>query len=287
MSIVKAGVMPIQMSGLTAAPAMYTLMIYDFMLLFGQECRLIYTPGWNAVKVAYLCCRFYPMLIWPFFIWTWMGNHTFETCARIQTVRQLLMLPMTLAPQAVMIIRAWAFTDRNRTVLFVLCVFLCSLVGCQIWIYSQIEAGTKLFEFYNTAGCFNDNSTPKGRQATKRIGLILLFSSLLDLVAVFVMLWHYFRTRHLRSPLGFILVRQAVTIFIIIAVLNAIAAASYLSTVFPAILTNMGLVFVLTVPNVLACRLLVQLRKHVSPSDSKRRRDISRVVREAFPSTET
>ncbi|TFK62897.1 hypothetical protein BDN72DRAFT_347539 [Pluteus cervinus] len=270
MSIIKAGVMPIQMSGLTAAPAMYTLMVYDFMLLFEEECRLIYTPGWNAVKVAYLCCRFYPMLIWPFLIWTWMGNHTFETCAQIQKLRQLLMLPMTLAPQVVMIIRAWAFTDRNRVVLFVLCLFLCSLVGCQIW-----------------AGCFNDNTTPKGRHATRRIGFILLFSSLLDLVAVFVMFWHYLRTRHLRSPLGFILVRQAVTIFITIAVLNAIAAASFLTTVFPAILTNMGLVFVLTVPNVLACRLLVQLRKHVSPSDSKRRRDVSRVVREAFPTTET
>ncbi|TFK71403.1 hypothetical protein BDN72DRAFT_456362 [Pluteus cervinus] len=246
-----------------------TLMIYDFMLLFEQECRLIYTSGWNPVKIAYLCCRFYPMLIWPFHAWAWMGQHTLETCVRIQKIRQLLMVPMTLAPQAVMVIRAWAFTDRNRIVLFVLCILLCALVGCQIWVYSQIEASTKLFELFARAGCFCDNLTPEGRRATRRIGFNLLFSSAIDLVAVFIILWHYFRTRRHQT------------------VLSALAAAPYLSTNTSRTLRNTGLVFVLTVPNVLACRLLVQLRKRVFPSDSRRMRDISQLVREAFPATGT
>ena len=61
----------------------------------------VYPAPWNAVKVAYLFCRYYPLAIAPFHLWGLVGDHEQNVCestykilyaCKMPTVR-LLVLP--------------------------------------------------------------------------------------------------------------------------------------------------------------------------------------------------
>ena len=40
----------------------------------------IYPSPWNAVKVAYLFCRYYPLAIAPFHLWGFLVDHEQQVC---------------------------------------------------------------------------------------------------------------------------------------------------------------------------------------------------------------
>ena len=60
----------------------------------------IYPSPWNAVKVAYLFCRYYPLAIAPFHLWGFLVDHEQQVCesyyhalyaCTIPTVRPLVL----------------------------------------------------------------------------------------------------------------------------------------------------------------------------------------------------
>jgi hypothetical protein len=53
----------------------------------------VHRGPWNSVKVAYLMCRYYPLLLWPIFVWSWVGNHPPEYCARLIHPLYCLVIP--------------------------------------------------------------------------------------------------------------------------------------------------------------------------------------------------
>ena len=40
----------------------------------------IYPAPWNVVKAAYLFCRYYPLAIAPFLLWSLLGDHNERIC---------------------------------------------------------------------------------------------------------------------------------------------------------------------------------------------------------------
>lgn len=61
----------------------------------------IFPAPWNAVKVAYVFCRYYPMAIAPFHLWGLVGDHEQQVCesyyhalfaCTMPTVRLLVLL---------------------------------------------------------------------------------------------------------------------------------------------------------------------------------------------------
>jgi hypothetical protein len=40
----------------------------------------IHQARWTSAKVAYLCCRYYPLLVYPLYMWAWLGNHPAKLC---------------------------------------------------------------------------------------------------------------------------------------------------------------------------------------------------------------
>lgn len=74
---------------------------------------------------------------------------------------------------AVLVMRAWAFTGKNRAVLAVQSTMVLVLLAIQIWTYSGVAPSRYIFDTLGAAGCFRSHSTPQGAVATTRIGASL------------------------------------------------------------------------------------------------------------------
>lgn len=128
-----------------------SLQYYDWLLLMGDELEYIhFRPGWGALKVAYLLCRYYPLVVWPFFTWAVVGDHDAALCIRIVAPMQAMYLPLQCLSQFVMLFRAWAFTGRSRRVFWILAFFFTALVAVDMWTFlshiplASAEARAKL-----------------------------------------------------------------------------------------------------------------------------------------------
>lgn len=49
---------------------------------------------WTAVKGAYLVCRYYPIIVFPFQLWAWLGDHTYGVCSNALTPLYVTLLPL-------------------------------------------------------------------------------------------------------------------------------------------------------------------------------------------------
>ncbi|KAH7928472.1 hypothetical protein BV22DRAFT_1030786 [Leucogyrophana mollusca] len=63
--------------------AVYALQVYEWLLMLDDEYTLIHRSAWTSIKVAYLVCRYYPLLVFPFQLWGWMGDHAPRVCQRV------------------------------------------------------------------------------------------------------------------------------------------------------------------------------------------------------------
>ncbi|KAH8991758.1 hypothetical protein EDB86DRAFT_2933951 [Lactarius hatsudake] len=72
---------------------------YDWVISLDQEVALIYPAPWNAVKAAYIFCRYYPMAIAPFHLWGLVGNHEQRVCESYYHVLFACAMPTILSAQ--------------------------------------------------------------------------------------------------------------------------------------------------------------------------------------------
>ncbi|KAF8889392.1 hypothetical protein BD779DRAFT_1439386 [Infundibulicybe gibba] len=137
----------------------------------------IYRSRWNLVKFFYLVCRYYPLAVWPFYIWTLVLDHDFQTCDKIYLYQQASMLPLQIAPQCILLLRAWAFTGKNKYVLCLFSAIFACFVGVEAWAYATpTTLNTQLFSLLGKSGCFRDANGEKGLEKTRQIGVSLTVS---------------------------------------------------------------------------------------------------------------
>ena len=70
-------------------------------------CNQIYPARWNPVKVAYIYCRYFPLVIAPFHLWGLVCDHELHVCesyylalyaCKIPTVRPLYFRVPMISP---------------------------------------------------------------------------------------------------------------------------------------------------------------------------------------------
>ncbi|TFK17054.1 hypothetical protein FA15DRAFT_676335 [Coprinopsis marcescibilis] len=252
-----------------AIAAVYALQIYEWFAGIEKEARLIYSSRWTSVKVAYLLCRYYQLLTWPLIMWAYNANHTRETCSRIGVAVHILLAPCQFFPQAVMVMRAYAFTGRDTRVMVMLGLCYAGLVGVDIWAFcAHIKMPNYLFylALKPFTGCFpNYGSGVMGI----RIGLSMLAAILMDLVSLVTVIIWCKKESDIRGGLSLAryFISQGLGAFVIVTVLNVAAAIAFFKP--PSYHTGIGLPLILVIPNLVACRVILQLRRKVNPTDTE------------------
>lgn len=79
---------------------------------------------------------------------------------------------------AVLVLRAWAFTERSPLVLFPLMGTLCSFIAMQFWaLTTDLTPSTEIYEVLGKSGCIRSHSYLSG-VASERMAVSLVFEPL-------------------------------------------------------------------------------------------------------------
>lgn len=234
--------------------AAYSLLVWDWLICFAQERRLIFGSRWTFAKVAYLVSRYYPLFVYPIIMWVQMVDHDKSLCGRIFNLPIVLVIPNNVSAEIILILRTYAFTGANKPVLGSLLFLLCGLAAFQIWIATT---QSKMIPF--GTGCF-----PVNIGSAMFLSGFFISTFLFDCIITGIFVFHAFRVMRLRltvaTRLTQLLIREGFLYFCLISVVNLVNGAFNLQNDNIAMATGavpLSLLFC----NVLSCRLVLNLRQ--------------------------
>ncbi|KAF8663692.1 hypothetical protein AX16_000867 [Volvariella volvacea WC 439] len=238
------------------------LMLYDWIAFFDEEMRLIHRGRWSSVKIAYLLSRYYPLVFWPFLIWGYVGNHTRDVCLKAIGPIQAGLAPFQLIAQAIMLIRAYAFSNRDKRVLALLGTCYLGLFAIDIWVFCVgviIPTEAYYTMLGGSSACFPDYSLPTMRI---RILMTVLATTFNDTISLSVVLYFCWTRGAGRGSLTRYFVNQGLGSFASSTFLSICAMILYFQRSSPY--ARIGLPLLVVVINLIACRVIIQLRLHAS-----------------------
>jgi len=253
-----------------SAMAMFSLHVCEWFLWLQEEVVLIHQARWTS--------------------WAWVPGHDAITCARVSRPVYVAVLPCPLSTQAVILIRAHAFTGRKKIVLVTLLLGFLAVAAAHIWLFSprfEVAFPESELAILGNNGCFQADvevvALINTAMQARRGGLVLLGSFLLDLLALILVITHCLKIRSTQGSLGRTFLKQGVNAFLVISLVTLVGSAlcfrsnGRYNVTFPFIWIGSPLV---------ACRLILQLRQKRFPTESQQIRMHSRLVREAFDGLE-
>ncbi|KZW03078.1 hypothetical protein EXIGLDRAFT_828830 [Exidia glandulosa HHB12029] len=235
----------------------YTLLLYDWLLCLEHELKLISTPGLAPGKLAYLFCRYWPILTHPITIWVQLVTSDRALCEKTFRIPLFLTIVNFSGAASVLIVRVYAFTGARRLVAFFLVFCFAVVAAYQIWtVATQIALVTAPAPF-----CF-----PVDREgAAPLLSGYFLAPFLFDVVATATFVWHAFSVRlQLSDMTGAVglFVREGAAYFIAISAINLVnAVMNFLpDETHHGVMAPMSMLL----PSILACRLVINLRSAAS-----------------------
>ncbi|KAF8644415.1 hypothetical protein AX16_008475 [Volvariella volvacea WC 439] len=270
--------------------------------------KQIHKARWTSIKIAYLICRYYPILAFPFYLWAWLGDYPRETCEKVVHPLYGMMVVFSLSAQVVILIRSWAFAGRNPIILGMLVTCFIILAGAEIWLFgTNFVVVKELYLLLGDSACFaNDGLAQAGGpyeylsafptavsspvsdsprdDDVDSLQIIMLGAFFFDLLMMLIVIVYCIRIRSVRGRLGKTFLFQGFSGFVVISSLNLMTACLYFSP--NRQWDGLGLPIIAILPDVIACRLILALRKRVNPTASAVERKHSKVVRDAFQSLE-
>lgn len=257
--------------------AAYCLCIYEWLCSLGEEVSLILHAPWTGIKFAYLLSRYYPLLYWPFVLWSFCGDHQYALCTSLARPINALLMPMQFCSQGIMAMRAYAFTGRETKILVLLATCYALLVGIGIWVFTVhiVLPAAELYTLLGGSGCFPNYGDP---EMAYRYGISMAAAVLMDLVSLLAMLSYHRRFDNSPGSLSRLFISQGLFVFICVALLDAVAAVIYFLPTMHY--SGIFLPLVALTSNLLACRIILDLRRKVNPTASELARQHSVLVRE-------
>ncbi|CAA7265204.1 unnamed protein product [Cyclocybe aegerita] len=258
----------------------YSVLIYEWVACFQDEVKLIYRRRWSYVSMAYTLCRYYPLLMWGVVAWSYTFNHTPGICKSAVRPVHALQLPLQLFGQAVMVMRAYVFSERSNLVLAILLSGYGVLVGAVAYLFLTdvplpVHNPSSPVFLLGKSGCFPDYSE---KAFGLRIGLALVSAMLVDSLNLLVVSFYSWkRSRYGRSKLTCFFSKQGLNAFVWMTVSNVITLALYFSQD-----NGIGVPFVLVISNIFACRIILQLRSGSWQTGTQLSRDNSQMIRDAL-----
>ncbi|KAI0269787.1 hypothetical protein BC834DRAFT_967528 [Gloeopeniophorella convolvens] len=272
------------LGGRYSITAVYTVLFYDWLISLDKEVTFIHPAPWNAVKGAYLFCRYYPLLMSPFHLYGFLGDHTERVCNSYYHALYATLLPTMMSAQFILMLRAYAFSGRRRSILVVLSSVFTGVVGIVIWMLCKHLELTSLFIIERRSGCFVTSDQP--HDGTVRgigayhLGIISVASALFDFLNMSVVVRHCIKQRSTLGPLGQSFLKQGVIVYLVMTCINTITIGTYFTS--HTAYQGIGSWFAYILPSTLSCRLVLMLRRKASPTDTELHDQLSHMVDEAL-----
>lgn len=221
--------------------------------------NLVRTPGTSRAKIAYLFCRYWPLVTYPITLWVQVLDHDRSLCESIFRIPMFLTIPNLGTAAGVLVLRIYAFTGGKSFVVAFLTLCFVVVAGYQAFVAS---ARAMLIPKGN--GCF-----PVDTGTAKHLSGYFLAALLFDCTVTLTFTIYAARIVKLRyselSRFTRIFIREGAAYFLAISVINIINAGFNFQPVLPEQTVNVPMSLLL--PNLLACRLVLNLRNAVSSGE--------------------
>jgi len=243
------------------------LLVYEWLICFGDEYHYIHKARWTSVKLAYYICRFYALAVVPTYAWSVIGHHSIPVCAKVERPLLLLMAILPMFSQGVFIIRTYAFCGRNKFLGAFLLASWMLLFAVYIWIMiTKYTFGPFLHSLFGETACIVEEADQA--HTGLRFSSITVFSLatfLFDSLLTAMVFIRCIRSRTMWGRLGKTFVTQGVLAYLMLSGIDLAVAIVYL---LPdqahdgvAILRNPA-------SCIIACRLILMFRRRADPAAS-------------------
>ncbi|KAH7102969.1 hypothetical protein BKA62DRAFT_698165 [Auriculariales sp. MPI-PUGE-AT-0066] len=240
--------------------AAYSIFVWDWLLCFEDEIDLLTQGGSWRGKLAYLFCRYYPLLTYPITMWIQMNDHNPELCSHIFSVPMFLIILNLAGAASILILRIYAFTGGKISVVWFLCACLAAVATFQAYV-----AGAKSSLIPLPIGCYPVDNGP-----LKYLSGYFLSALLFDCVVTGTFITFTITKMHtsFSSMTDFtkMFIREGAIYFLAISAINIINA--YFNYQPNILMATVNVPMSLLLPNVLACRLVINLRATKKDSGS-------------------
>ncbi|KAH0591066.1 hypothetical protein H2248_001172 [Termitomyces sp. 'cryptogamus'] len=114
--------------------AMYAVVIWDWIISLPREYRFVWRTHWTPVKIAYLFCRYWVITVVPYLLYCFVVDHPLATCEKIFRIPVALAMWNQVGSQSVLLIRTYAFFNRNVYILLFLLTALSGVIAYQLYV---------------------------------------------------------------------------------------------------------------------------------------------------------
>jgi len=265
--------------------AAYAIQVYDWLICFNDERLYVHKARWTTVKISFLICRYLPLFLWPFYIWGWALPHHVSVCAKVVQPLYVLLVFPTMAAQVVLIIRTYAFAGHNKLIFILLAAIWIAMFGAQLW--KQITRWSVVHEWQDLIGdfpCFawDRRTTASGVGVYSRHihAMFKLYTFLFDTLMMAIVFIRCVRFRTIWGPLAKVFVAQGLIAYVMMSALHLATTVILFN---PHSRLYDGICFLPPVLGcVIACRLILMLRRRTDPNTTTEARNQSKALQDAI-----
>ncbi|KAL5533731.1 hypothetical protein ACEPAG_191 [Sanghuangporus baumii] len=238
---------------------MYAVFAWDWLVSLPREYKFIWKSGWTAAKMSYLFCRYWVLFVMPYILFIYVTNHSWEDCQKLYRSPVALAMWNQAGAEVVLLIRTYAFFNRNKYLLVALCASLAGVLAYQLFV----DINEMLPLEFVTPPFDKGPCLPKSKPHSAHLLGFFLASLAFDATVTTMTLWKAFRLRRTcgaaASPLIQTFLREGIFYFVFISIANLINGIFYLQP--KAVMSAINIPLSIMFSDLLACRMILDLRQ--------------------------
>ncbi|KAF9074854.1 hypothetical protein BDP27DRAFT_1286950 [Rhodocollybia butyracea] len=245
------------------------VVIWDWLVSLPREWRFVWKTHWTPVKVAYLFCRYWVIAVVPYLLYAFVSDHSVETCQKIYRIPVALAMWNQVGSESVLLIRTYAFFNRNIYVLWFLLAAIGGVVAYQLYVdTTQMLLLPFVKPPFESGPCFPMSKPHSAHLLGTSLSTIapLLFDTVVTSMTVIKAIAIRRRNGGPNSRLIQTFLREGVFYYILISIANLINGIFYLQP--RQVISAINIPLSVMMAPVLACRLILDLRERGSETVS-------------------
>ncbi|GJE87697.1 hypothetical protein PsYK624_037800 [Phanerochaete sordida] len=238
------------------------VVVWDWALSLPREWRFIWKTQWTPVKIAYLFCRYWVLAVVPYLLWAFCTNHTVEECERIYRIPVALAMWNQVTAEVILLIRTYAFFNRNNYILALLVIALAGVISYQLFVDTSEMLLLPFATPPHVLGPCFPMSKPHSAHLLGFFIAPLLYDTMVTAMTVIKAVTIRRRSGAASSRLIQTFLREGVFYYLLISVANLINGIFYLQP--RQSISAICIPLSVMLSPVLACRLILDLRQRGS-----------------------
>ncbi|KAI0315062.1 hypothetical protein OF83DRAFT_387270 [Amylostereum chailletii] len=236
--------------------AMYAVTVWDWLTNSGREYQYVWKGRWTMVKALYLFARYWVLLVMPYALWVLCSDHSWNTCVHVYKSVIAICMWNQASVEAILLLRTWAFFNRNMVLLSVLSSMFLGVLAYQLFVIIRHMLPLPFVEV-DVGPCF-----PMSRPGEAHILGFFVAPLAFDTIVTIITIFRAFSLRHsvgFKNPIIQVFLSEGIFYYLVISVVNLINGVFYFQP--RAVMSAIMIPLTVMMGPILACRLILDIRE--------------------------